>query len=588
MWTCTACRLEFATFNDQKEHFRADWHRYNLKRKVVELPPVTEEQFNFRMQKLLQDKQAALENDPKHKQSQKREEMKKSGVKTMTKCVACNKSFTTANAYENHLTSKKHLANAKSKPEVASAVETIQKQLDIVSLDGDAAAGAEDESAKPLTDEEVALSLEEYKKQIPLGKDDCIFCAHKAEDFDANLSHMLKEHGFFIPDVEFLVDAEGLVGYLAEKVKLGNFCLYCNGKGKTFRDYHDVQKHMTALSHCKLPYDDDEDIEELVEFYDFSAQYKKAGPKAITAAGEGDDVEWETDSEASIDDDEEVVVEEEDEADSDDDDDALHTINVSETGELVLANGKRLGRREFRRYYRQRFRPEEARESVLAVTKERLLLAYQIAGVDPSAGSTALSLAFAANLLKKRNVCPLWIAAALAMCCVWMLSECSRLDVFVSCAEHREWHDDHRVATEELPVRQAPRAPRQAQPQAPDEPEPSEAHLRLDDLYLLSRMRLMYRSMPPCLHLSVHSSFMIMVCGSSCAGELRSPSLSRSLPCTLRSEQLLALACLHPSGRCRSPTCCALRPRRDALVDRSSKARRVDSRCSCPSCRRRC
>ncbi|TYZ64361.1 hypothetical protein PybrP1_000273 [[Pythium] brassicae (nom. inval.)] len=403
MWTCTACRLEFASFEMQKEHFRSDWHRYNLKRKVVELAPVSEEQFAFRMQKLLADKQAVLASDPKHKQAVKREEMKKTGVKTLTKCVACNKTFTTANAYDNHLVSKKHLANAKKLPQAVDAVATIQKQLDVVAIGGAEVAATEGERATPLTDEEVAVSLEEFKQQVPLAKEDCIFCTHHAEDFDANLSHMLKEHGFFIPDVEFLTDAEGLVGYLAEKVKLGNFCLYCNGKGKSFRDYHDVQKHMTALSHCKLPYDEDEDIEELIDFYDFSAQYKSSKVKALTAGGE-EDAEWETDSEASVGDDEEVVEEDSDGDDDDDDDEALHTINVSETGELVLANGRRLGRREFRRYYRQRFRPQEARESVLAVTKERLLLAYQMAGVDPGAGgSTALSLAFAANLLKKRN-----------------------------------------------------------------------------------------------------------------------------------------------------------------------------------------
>lgn len=403
MWTCTACRLEFTTFEMQKEHFRSDWHRYNLKRKVVELAPVSEEQFTFRMQKLLADKQAALASDPKHKQAVKREEMKTTGVKTLTKCVACNKTFTTANAYDNHLVSKKHVANAKKLPQTVDVVATIQKQLDVVVISDEAAvATTGDSETSPLTDEQVAVSLEEYKQQVPLAKEDCIFCAHHAADFDANLSHMLKEHGFFIPDVEFLTDAEGLVGYLTEKVKLGNFCLYCNGKGKSFRDYHDVQKHMTALSHCKLPYDDDEDLEELIEFYDFSAQYKSTKVKALTAGGEGD-AEWETDSEASVGDDEEVIEEEENE-DSNDDDEALHTISVSETGELVLANGRRLGRREFRRYYRQRFRPEETRESVLAVTKERLLLAYQMAGVDPGvSGSTALSLAFAANLLKKRN-----------------------------------------------------------------------------------------------------------------------------------------------------------------------------------------
>jgi hypothetical protein len=27
----------------QREHYKTDWHRYNLKRKVVDLPPVTAE-----------------------------------------------------------------------------------------------------------------------------------------------------------------------------------------------------------------------------------------------------------------------------------------------------------------------------------------------------------------------------------------------------------------------------------------------------------------------------------------------------------------------------------------------------------------
>ncbi|KAJ0402063.1 hypothetical protein P43SY_009268 [Pythium insidiosum] len=402
MWTCTACRLEFAAPAAQKEHFRSDWHRYNLKRKVVELPPVTEEQFNLRMQKVLAEKQAQLENDPKQKQLKKKEEMAKAGVKTVTKCVACNKTFATDKMLENHLSSKKHLANAKKNPTVANAVETIQKKLDVVQLNGEASkqdAAADDEEAEDAAAAaEPAMSLEDYKKTLPLDKEDCIFCSHRAADLDACLDHMLKEHGFFVPDVDYLVDLEGLIGYLAEKVKVGHFCLYCNGKGKTFHSYQDVQKHMTALSHCKLLYEEDEDMEELLDFYDFSSQYasKKSKP------AEDDGAEWETDSEASIDDEEEVVEEEEVEEEDDEEEDE-YSIGVSETGELVLPSGRRIGQREFRRYYKQRFRPEDARESVVAATKERLLLAYQAAGIDAQAGSTALSTAFVANFMRRRN-----------------------------------------------------------------------------------------------------------------------------------------------------------------------------------------
>lgn len=47
---------------------------------------------------------------------------------------------------------------------------------------------------------------------------------------------------FFIPDIEYLVDPEGLVGYVEKKVKLGKICLYCNGKGKAFHTYRALQQ----------------------------------------------------------------------------------------------------------------------------------------------------------------------------------------------------------------------------------------------------------------------------------------------------------------------------------------------------------
>jgi len=33
----------------QKTHYKTDWHRYNLKRKVADLPPVTAENFQQRV-----------------------------------------------------------------------------------------------------------------------------------------------------------------------------------------------------------------------------------------------------------------------------------------------------------------------------------------------------------------------------------------------------------------------------------------------------------------------------------------------------------------------------------------------------------
>jgi pre-60S factor REI1 len=400
MLTCTACRLEFDSYEAQKEHFRTDWHRYNLKRKVVELPPVTLEQFHLRMEKARVDRQKEIDALPKKKQaSQKNKEEQQ--VKVLTKCIACHKTFTSTNAYQNHLSSKKHLANVKKKITSSTnntsgrsgIIETIEKKFHALEV-------VESKLQKEEEEEEMTpLAFEKYKKTLPLSKVDCIFCSHQAKNFDQNVQHMLKEHGFFIPDAEFLIDPEGLVGYLAEKVKVGHFCLQCNGKGKIFRTYQDAQKHMIALSHCKIKYDEDEDLMEIEDYYDFTSQFESTTSAVLNKdTTDEDDVEWETDSEASIDSDEEIHEEE----NQKDEIEEEKSIEVSDTGELILINGRRLGRREFHRYYKQRFRPEETRDAILAATKERLLLAYQTAGVETN--STSLSTAFVANFMRRHNV----------------------------------------------------------------------------------------------------------------------------------------------------------------------------------------
>ncbi|KAL0966725.1 hypothetical protein UPYG_G00299350 [Umbra pygmaea] len=90
-YTCISCRVAFADGEVQRAHYKTDWHRYNLKRKVAEMPPVTAENFQERV--LLQ--RAAVEHQ-EH-------------VASINEgCVTCNKKFSSANAYQNHLQSHKH------------------------------------------------------------------------------------------------------------------------------------------------------------------------------------------------------------------------------------------------------------------------------------------------------------------------------------------------------------------------------------------------------------------------------------------------------------------------------------------------
>ena len=48
-FTCISCRVLFESADYQREHYKTDWHRYNLKRKLVELQPVTEDEFKLKV-----------------------------------------------------------------------------------------------------------------------------------------------------------------------------------------------------------------------------------------------------------------------------------------------------------------------------------------------------------------------------------------------------------------------------------------------------------------------------------------------------------------------------------------------------------
>lgn len=45
-YSCVACARTFANIKAHRAHYKSDWHRYNLKRKVAGLGPMPEEMFN--------------------------------------------------------------------------------------------------------------------------------------------------------------------------------------------------------------------------------------------------------------------------------------------------------------------------------------------------------------------------------------------------------------------------------------------------------------------------------------------------------------------------------------------------------------
>lgn len=99
-----------------------------------------------------------------------------------------------------------------------------------------------EQQVQALLDEKIACTTR-------LSPQHCLFCTTSAfSAVEECVEHMAAHHGFFIPDIEFLSDLEGLLQYLSDKIVLGNCCLYCNGKGRAFYSLESVRAHMVCLS----------------------------------------------------------------------------------------------------------------------------------------------------------------------------------------------------------------------------------------------------------------------------------------------------------------------------------------------------
>ncbi|KAK3131157.1 hypothetical protein QOZ80_6BG0502770 [Eleusine coracana subsp. coracana] len=343
MVTCNACNAGFDTDEQQRLHYRSEWHRYNLKRKVAGVPGVTEALFMAR--------QAALA-----------EGSKPTSAPMLYSCALCGKEYRSPKAHEQHLNSRSHLMKASQEPNASIAGITIVKpRPERVPRRVPSAAEEEEEdddeeewvevdpSEMELADESTSNmqvgensddDMAEFEELDPLF---CFMCDLKHETLEDCMVHMHKKHGFFIPDSEYLKDPNGLLIYVGLKVKRDFICLYCNDRCQPFQSLEAVRKHMDAKGHCKLRYGDggeDEDAD-LEDFYDYSSSYVDVeGNQLITA--DDNNGNFELGSGGS-----ELVI-----------------TNKSEKGTRVIT----LGSREFIRYYRQKPRPSVATDRALALS----------------------------------------------------------------------------------------------------------------------------------------------------------------------------------------------------------------------------
>lgn len=273
---------------------QSDWHRYNLKRRVASLPPLSSEVF---AEKVLANKASAAATAAR--------------ASFEKRCVACEKTYFSENAFANHLGSQKHRlltarlaaqrghdteSMADSTFSLGDPMETASTTASTVTLNADelepkaeedvnevtedlkktglseVPSGSKDATAaataKAAGEEDEDADAEDYEHKADVKK--CLFCNYMSPSPSLNLNHMSRQHGFFIPEQDYLVDPMGLVNYLSETIEVLHACLFCH---KALHSTTGVQTHMRDRGHCMIAYSTEEEQLDIGEFYDFRSTY---------------------------------------------------------------------------------------------------------------------------------------------------------------------------------------------------------------------------------------------------------------------------------------------------------------------------
>ena len=329
---CNHCSYEFINYNDMKEHYKSQYHLYNLHRVTMQLNPVTYEEF--------QKKKALLEKAKTTVKQGKQEEI----APVTNFCQLCSKSFGSLNKLNEHLSSKSHKKREQEK---------------------------EKDSKEP-NNEKIT---EKPKKVVVTAKENhlvCFVCNNdESKTVEETLKHLKEKHDFSFPVSSCLSKPVKALKIIAKKIFIYGACLYCDSQ--RFPNPKAIQRHMIDSTHIKLNFEDI--IEHFYKHYDKLKISQVQGPERkakefqiikrmllpkkkiekIKEEQEGDD-EWE---EISDEEKEETVKTNKPKEDDDDsylsDNSDIDYIKM-QNGEIMLKDGTVLGNRMYKSLYKQRIR----------------------------------------------------------------------------------------------------------------------------------------------------------------------------------------------------------------------------------------
>ena len=228
---CNHCMYDCITYENMREHYRSEFHKYNLNRVTMNLNPLTYEEY-LRKKEIYQKT-----FDAANKLNQKQSELNTT-TSVDHKCEICRKSFSSLNKSKEHLTSKSHKKNEElynqNRANQAANPTTVIKN----------------------TQEEELTTVDDIKI--------CLFCNKKNDNIENNIIHMINYHKFEVPLIHCIKSHKGLLELLAKKIFKYGACINCDTQ--KFKNYKALQNHMIDKQHTGVNEDDLEEF--LYKYYD--------------------------------------------------------------------------------------------------------------------------------------------------------------------------------------------------------------------------------------------------------------------------------------------------------------------------------
>lgn len=231
IYNCYTCNIQIYNYSFFRYHFKSEWHKYNLKRKLLNLNAVNEVTFNEKVHSLTKGGSGPVSgsgDDP---------------------------------ANSNQCAHKKH-SNGKKKKEKKNQAELCSGKK---TSNGSNCTNnnCEAQKIKYATKEDV-LMTKNVKYDNPLV---CFFDNRIFNSVEENIKHMNDNYTFYIPDLKYVTNLKKILLTIGKKIYEENICIYCFRHSKCVKS---LQSHMICKSHTKLHADFFIFIQ---KYYDFSKSY---------------------------------------------------------------------------------------------------------------------------------------------------------------------------------------------------------------------------------------------------------------------------------------------------------------------------